>query len=243
MARGGADLTHRAAALFTVRGKMVITVADWMCEAGHLVEYDGAEDALFAFEAETVYARVFLDAMLETCVIQRTTISAAAELSSSTLRNSGAYSDGETGQARQEISDGRGAFSDTLVIPDLAYTFPTCGEEKRKTCTLTCVLSDIQALSVLQSLIVPMLRPRQNIPRAAIPITSACAVRHAVVRAVIRRRFHSGVGTSTSVRVKEWVQHNRFVAAAKGDRPSLLPLPDAEESEERTCEEAQKALL
>lgn len=82
MARGGADLTHRAAALFTVRGKMVITVADWMCEAGHLVEYDGAEDALFAFEAETVYARVFLDAMLETCVIQRTTISAAAELSS-----------------------------------------------------------------------------------------------------------------------------------------------------------------
>lgn len=143
--------------------------------------------------------------------------------------DSGACSDGETGQAHQQISDGCGAFSDTLDIPDLAYTFPTCGEEKRKTCTLTCALNDSQVLSVLQDLIVPMLRPRQNCPRAAILITSACAVRNAVVRAVIRRRVRSGVGTSTSVSAKERVQHNRFVAAAEGDRPSLPPLPDAEE--------------
>lgn len=243
VARGGAHLTQRAAALFTVRGKMIITVADWTCEAGHFVEYDGAEDALFAFEAETVYARVFLDAMLETCVVGRTTMSAAAELWSSTLRNTGAYSDGETGQARQQLSDACGAFSDTLVIPDLAFTCPRCGEEEQETGTLTCVLCDGQVLSVLQDLIVPMLRPGQNCPRAAIPITFACAVRNAVVRAVIRRRVRVGVCTATSVSAKERVQYNRFVAAAEGERPSLPPLPDTDEGEERTREEAEKALL
>lgn len=243
VARGDADLTQRVAALFTVRGKMVITVADWTCEAGHLVEYDGAEDALFAFQAETVYARVFIDAMLETCVIGRTTMSAAAELWSSTLRNTGAYTDGETGQARQQLSDACGAFSDTLVIPDLAFTCPRCGEEEQETGTLTCVLCDGQVLSVLQDLIVPMLRPGQNCPRAAIPITFACAVRNAVVRAVIRRRVRAGVGTATSVSGKEREQCNRFKAAGEGDRPSLPPLPDDEQAEERTLQEAEKALL
>lgn len=233
LSRGGADLTQRVAALFTVRGKMVITVADWTSEAGQLVE-DGAGDALFAFEARTVYARVFLDAMLETCVTGRTTVSAKAELWSSTLRNTGAFSDGETGQERKQLSDACGAFSDTLVILDLAFTCRRCGEEEQETRTLACVLYDGQVLSVLQDLIVPMLRPGKNCPRAAIPIKSACAVRNAVSRAVIRKRVRAGVDTATSISAKERKQYNRFVAPAEGERPSLPPLPDAEEGEERT---------
>lgn len=99
--RGQAMLSTRKAHLCTHCGRMVIDVADWKCNEGHPVPYDGADNAFFAFERKTVYTRVFLVALLETCVTGRTKLSAAAELWTSTIRTSKAYKEGEFVKARR----------------------------------------------------------------------------------------------------------------------------------------------
>lgn len=241
--RGPAELSLHDAILFTLRGRAVISVADWTCVAGHVVSYDGSDDALFAFEPRTVYTRVFLDAVLETCVIGRTTMSAAAELLTSAMRNSDAYVEEEFGQARQRLSEACGDFSDTLIIPDLAFTCPRCGEDEANGGSFTCVLCDGQVLSVLADHIVPMLRPGQDCPRAPMPITFACAVRNAVVRAVIRRRVRAGEGTPTALTARELARFRTFSAASEGEPPLPPPLPGAEEGHGRTLAESERALL
>lgn len=66
--------------------------------------------------------RVFLDAVLGICVIGRSTMAPESEYLTSLLRNTGAYKEGEYGQARHLLSDACGQFSETLVIPDAAFT-------------------------------------------------------------------------------------------------------------------------
>ena len=115
-------LTAWAALLYTIPGRLQIHVGMWTCGNGHIVRYDGAEDGLFSTSPETVYVRVFLDAVLGICVIGRSTIAPESEYLTSLLRNTGAYKEGEYGQARQLLSDACGQFSETLVIPDAAFT-------------------------------------------------------------------------------------------------------------------------
>lgn len=88
------------------------------------------EDSLFAASPEVVYVRVFMDAVLEICVIARSTMAAAAKYLTSLLRNTAAYDDGATGQVRQMMSSAVGAFSDTLVIPELAFKCSRCEEKE-----------------------------------------------------------------------------------------------------------------
>lgn len=242
-ARGQAALSQRQAELYTVRGRMLITVADWICGDGHPVGYDGAEDALFVYEPRTVYTRVFLDAILEACVIGRTTMSAAAELWTSTLRNSAAYEEGEFGPARQGLSGACGEYSDTLIVPDLTFTCTRCGEDEAGGGSFSCVLCDGQVLSVLADHIVAMRRPGQNCPRAPMPITFACAVRNAVVRAVIRRRVRAAVSGATPLSAREREQYRTFAAATENGPPLPPPLPNGEEEGGRTREDSETALL
>lgn len=57
----GRAMKLRNADVITMRGRLIATVGNWVCPNGHLVEYDGAEDGLFAAGPETLYVRVFLD--------------------------------------------------------------------------------------------------------------------------------------------------------------------------------------
>jgi len=113
-----------------MRGRLDVVVRTWTCSSGHLVEYDGAENGLFAAGPETVYVRVLLDAVLGVCVIACSTMAAASEYLTSFLRNTGAYAVGEDGQARQQVSKAVGEFTETLVVPDVAFQCDDCGEDQ-----------------------------------------------------------------------------------------------------------------
>jgi len=112
-----------------MRGLLEVVVGSWMCSNGHIVVYDGADDGLYLAGPEIVYTCVFLDSVMGVCVIARSTMAAAAEYLTCVLRNTGAYLDGENGQAWQQVSSAVGAYSETLVIPDVSFTCKDCGEE------------------------------------------------------------------------------------------------------------------
>jgi len=232
-----------SADLYTMRGLLEVVVGSWMCSNGHLVEYDGAQDGLFLASPEIVYTRVFLDSVMGVCVIARSTMAAAAEYLTSVLRNTGAYRDGENGQARQQVSSAVGEFSETLVIPDVAFTCKDCGEDEAKGGRFNCVLGDGQILAVLQQYIMPMLRPGMDAPRADMAITYACGVRNATVRAVIRHRVRSGAMDSVAVTAEEVIKFRPFAAMMGGVPPAPPPAPTEESRGVRSVVDQEKALL
>jgi len=169
--RNDKQMTTWAALLYMIFGRLQIHVSIWVCTKGQFGHYDGAQDVLFAASPETVYVRVFLDAVRGICVIAGSTVAAAFEYLTSFLRNVGAYEEGEHGQARQLLSDANGEFSETLVILDAAFRCGKCGEKESNGGRSYCVFMDVQILAVLQDHILPMLRPGMNAPRANLSIT------------------------------------------------------------------------
>lgn len=239
----GRDIRSWAADLYTMRGRLIVMVGTWVCPNGHLVEYDGAEDGLFAAGQETLYVRVFLDCVLGVCVIARSTIAAAAEYLASVLRNTGAYADGEYGQTRQKIADAVGEFTETLIIPETAFICRDCNADERMGGRYRCVLGDGQILSVLQQYVKPMLRPGMDAPRVDMPITYACSVRNATVRAVIRHRVRAGASDAVAMTSDEVLKFRDFEEALRGPPPSPPPPPTAEARGMRTSEEQHAAVL
>jgi len=240
--RNDKQLTAWAALLYTIRGRLQIHVGIWVCTKGHVVHYDGAQDGLFAASPETVYVRVFLDAVLGICVIARSTMAAASEYLTSLLRNTGAYEEGEHGQARQLLSDACGEFSETLVIPDAAFQCGNCGEKEANGGRFECVLMDGQILAVLQEHILPMLRPGMDAPRANLSITYARAVRNATVRAVIRHRVRSGAADAVALTAEEARKFKAFTLQPFMERPAPPPTPTETSRGMRSPADAEKAL-
>ena len=213
------------ATLFTIRGRLAIVTKSWTCARGHNVAYDGSVDGLFAFRPETVYMRVFLDSIIELCVIARSTLAAASEFLTSFLRNTVAFAEVEPGQARQQLSDACGEFSDTLVVPKAAFVCHRCGEDEAVGGSFHCVVCDGQILSVLQAHVVAMLRPGMTAPRADSAMNFACAVRHASPRRVIRNRVRAkptDVSALTRAEAEMWPL---FAAVANGMPPAPPSLP------------------
>jgi len=192
---------------------------------------------------EIVYTRVFLDSVKGVCVIARSTMAAAAEYLTSVLRNTGAYRDGENGQARQQVSSAVGEFSETLVIPVVAFTYKDCGEDEATGGRFNFVVGEGQIFAVLQQYIMPMLRPVMDASRADMAITYACGVKNATVRAVIRHRIRSGAMDAVAVTSEEVLKFRPFAAMMDGVPPAPPPAPTKESRGVRTGVEQAKALL
>lgn len=221
-----ADVTSTLVELYTLRGRMTTRVGKWSCSRCHaVVLYDGANEGLFAASPEVVYVRVFMDAILEICVIARSTMAAAAEYLTSLLRNTAAYEDGETGQVRQNMSDAVGEFSDTLVIPELAFQCGTCGSDEATGGEFAAVLADGQIASILQEHVLPMMRPASNLPKADFAITYACATRVPLIRNLIRRRCRAHADAAVEVSEAEERLWGSFASSSLMAAPASPPLP------------------
>jgi len=96
--------------LYCIRGRLTIYIGSWMCVCERMVEYDGSPDGLPVSKRGGVYTRTLLVAVLELCVIARSTMAAASEFLMSLLRNTAGYSEYEPGQARQLLSEACGEF-------------------------------------------------------------------------------------------------------------------------------------
>lgn len=239
-----ADVRSTLVELYTLRGRLTTRVGKWFCSRCNVeVLYDGADEGLFAASPEVIYVRVFMDAILEICVIARSTMSAAAEYLTSLLRNTAAYEDGETGQVRQTMSSAVGEFSDTLVIPDLAFKCARCGEDEAAGGEYKAILADGQIASILQEHVLPMMRPAKNLPRADFPITYACATRVSLVRNLIRRRCRAHADAVVEVSEAEERLWGSFASKSLMAAPAAPPLPSVRDpSACRTTVERNNAL-
>lgn len=239
----------RKAEVHTVLGIATIHVCAWTCSNGHLVPFDGSQDALFAASPQVVYSRVFLDAVLEVCVIGKSTMAAGCELLTSFMRNTGACADCQIGRARQLLSAAVGEFSDTLVIPACSLECKRCGADEytvsddaveggdgggddrrgqRSRGAFEAVIADSQTLSVAQEKSAPVLRPTVEAPAAIIPIDFFCAVSLAAVRREIRNRARARAVDDTALSSNEATAWCDFLAmAAQTPTPAPLPQPQS----------------
>ncbi|GAB0495956.1 hypothetical protein MMPV_007266 [Pyropia vietnamensis] len=219
----------------TMRGRLRMLVGSWVCANGHRVDYDGAEDGLFAAGAETVYVRVLLDCVLGVCVVARSTMAAAAEYLTSVLRNTGAYADGEHGQTRQKIADAVGDFSETLIIPDVAFSCWDCASDEVKGERFRCVLGDGQILSVLQQYVKPIAAAGDGRP-------SRRHADHLRMLPVIRHRVRAGAKDAVAVTRDEVVKFREWEEVLLAPPPAPPPAPTAQSRCTRSPEQQQKAL-
>jgi len=240
--RGDLLSSSTIALLYTIRGRMQVLVGEWGCPNGHVVQYDGSADGLFAATPLIVYTRVFLDLVLELCVIARSTMASASQYLTSLLRNTAAYGDGEPGQARQLLSHAVGEFSDTLVIPAAVFKCHHCGHEEASGGPYRCIVCDGQMLSVLQAHIKEMIRPGGNAPRVDFSIVFACALRSSSVRGIVRRRMRTKVDEEVELTLAESRAWPLFLAAANTAPPPAPPLPTADGAVARSPQDDELAL-
>jgi len=240
--RGDSLSSQNVALLFTVRGRMQILVGQWACVNGHDVLYDGAGDGLFAATQEIVYARIFLDLVLELCVIARSTMAAACQYLTGLLRNTAAYGEGEPGQARQLLSDATGEFSETLVVPAAAFKCHHCGREESAGGPFKCIVCDGQMLSVLQAHVKEMVRPSGSAPRVDFSVLFACAIRTSSMRGLVRRRVRAKPEEGVDLTIAESRVWPQFVAAADEPPPAAPPLPMADGVMQRAPIDDERAL-
>jgi len=228
--------------LYTSRGRMQIRVGEWVCPNAHVVKYDGSPDGLFAATPEIFYTRVFLDLVLELCVIARSTLASSCQYLTSLLRNTAAYGEGEPGQARQLLSNATGEFSDTLVVPAAAFKCHHCSHEESAGGPFRCIVCDGQMLSVLQSNVKKMIRPGENAPRVDFAIAFACAVRTSSLRGLVRRRVRTKPDETVDVSVAESRAWPLFVAAGSEAPPPAPPLPTDDGVVQRSPLDNERAL-
>jgi len=229
------------AALFTIRGRLAIITKSWTCSRGHNVSYDGSADGLFAFRPETVYTLVFLDSIIELCVIARSTLAAVSEFLASFFRNTAAFVEGEPGQGRQQLFKACEDFCDTLVVAKWAFVCHRCGEDEAQGGSFHCIVCDGQIPSVLHENVVVMLRPGINAPRVELALKIACPVRRAAPRRVMRNRVRAKPADDsalTKAAAEEWPA---FAAIADGLPPAPPSLP--RHGRPRTDAERQAAAL
>jgi len=213
------QVTPEEVVLYCIRGRLTIYIGSWLCgSCRRVVEYDGSANGLFVTKRGGVYARTFLDAVLELFVIARSTMAAASEFLTSLLRNTAAFSEDEPGQARQLLSDACAEFSSTLVIPETTFRCHHCGAEEHTSGRFRCVICDGQVLSVLQEHVVEMLRPGMNAPRVDFSLVFACAIRSAKVRRLVRNRVRAAIEDDTALTTAEATAWRVFQAARLGAR-------------------------
>eukprot|EP00168_Porphyra_purpurea_P021442 TRINITY_DN9542_c0_g1_i1.p1 TRINITY_DN9542_c0_g1~~TRINITY_DN9542_c0_g1_i1.p1 ORF type:complete len:271 (-),score=42.10 TRINITY_DN9542_c0_g1_i1:264-1076(-) len=206
--------------LVCIRGRLTVYIASWLCNScERVVEYDGAANGLFVSTRGGVYARTFVDAVLELCVIACSMMAAASESLTSLLRNTAALSENEPRKARQLLSDACGEFSSTLVIPETTFRCHHCGVEERMGGRFRCVICDGQVLSVLQDHVVEMLRPGMKAPRVDMSLVIACAILHAKVRRLVRNRVRAAVEDETALTTAEATAWRIFELARLSARP------------------------
>jgi len=239
--RGDSLSCQNIAVLFTIRGRMQILVGQLVCVNGHDVLYDGAGDGLFAATQDTVYARIFLDLVLELCVIARSTMAAACQCLMGLLRNTAAYGEGEPGQARQLLSEATGEFSGTLVVPAAAFKCHHCGREEAAGGPFKCIVCDRQMLSVLQAHVKEMVRPSGNASLVDFSILFACAIRTSSVRGLVRRRVRAKPDEAVEQTIYESRAWPQSAAAAEEAPPPAPPLPTADGVVQRAPIEDERA--
>jgi len=239
--RGDSLSCQNIAVLFTIRGRMQILVGQGVCVNGNDVLYDGAGNGLLAATQDTVYARIFLDLVLELCVIARSTMAAACHLTG-LLRNTAAYGEGDPGQARQLLSEATGEFSDTLVVPAAAFKCHHCGREEAARGPFKCIVCDGKMLSVRQAHVKKMVRPSGNARRVDFSILFACAIRTSSMRGLVRRRVRAKPDEAVELTIFESCAWPQFAAAAEEAPPSAPPLPTADRVVQRAPIDDERAL-
>jgi len=99
----GVGVKNTGAVLHTLRGRISVSLRQWVCSCGKEVPYDGAHEALFASTSKTVFTRTFTDVMSQMVFTGHSTLSSAASVLCFLLEATDSLSGAFSGLARQTL--------------------------------------------------------------------------------------------------------------------------------------------
>lgn len=216
-ATGGASTD---AVLHTLSGRVHVRTHKWVCIAlydkgdacGATVKFDGIEKGLFAFSEKTVYTRTMLDVILFTIICTKSSISAASAVSAYQLHCSGAITDGDSAQTRQELSNATDAYSRTLLVSRNIYKCEDCYHSPEM--PYSAVVADGQTIGIFRDSSFTFEQDTANVPTIPISIENACTVPMLKVRKCVRQRLKAGMGEAVPLNKAEQVAVANFVATS-----------------------------
>jgi len=159
-------------------------VASWTCVNGHVVEYDGADDALFSLRKNSdsggvmVFTRSFCDRLFSFVYNSRSSYAAATSFLAS-LKSS-------FGLRRQQISSLGRCFVATLQPAPNLFSCPLCGDDP------AYIVIDGQALGFRLKEGLQISRPALHLPNMNLSIDNYAIIRAPSIRAGIRKVVRTG---------------------------------------------------
>ena len=186
-AYNGGSGKNTGATLHTLRGRVTVTLRQWVCSCGEPVAYDGAHDGLFASSKETVFTRTFLDVMTQMVFTGHGTLSSAASVLCFLLESTKSLSGAPSSLARQTLIVAVHRYSRTLIVPATLYRCTKCKRAGDR--PYIAVIADGQVLSILRNQSQPLVRLTQDVVCVAMDAGLGACLSSAAMRAAIRKRL------------------------------------------------------
>jgi len=161
-----------------------VTIGQWTCSCGHVLEYDGGEDGLFSLRQADeagrimVFSRSFCDALVSFVFYSRSSYAAATCFLSS-LRSS-------MGLRRQQITLLGRCYVATLQPTPELFVCPECGDNP------DYIVIDGQALGFRVQDGLNVSRPALHLPGMNLNVNAYAIIQKASIRAGIRKVVRTG---------------------------------------------------
>lgn len=165
-----------------------------------------------------------LDVILFSIISTKSSISAAAAVSTYQLHCGGAITDGDSAQTRQDLSNATDAYSRTLLVQRNNFKCEDCYHSAEM--PYSAVVADGQTIGIFRDSSFPFERDAANVTARPIYIDNACTVLMPKVRKCVRQRLKAGMGDIAALNKAEQAAMAKFVATA-GVAPPLGKHSDA----------------
>ena len=191
-AYNGVGVKNTGAVLHTLRGRISVSLRQWVCSCGKESPYDGAHEALFALTSKTVFTRTFMDVMSQMVFTSHSTLSSAASVLCFLLEATDSLSGAPSGLARQTLIAAAHRYARTLIVPAV---LPRC--DKCKVLgdrPYIAIVADGYVLSILRNQSQPLIRVTEDVRVFPMDTNHGSCVPVAALRGAVRKRLSAGRG-------------------------------------------------
>lgn len=182
----GVDVKNTGGVLHTLRGPFAVRQRRSRCACGVLLQYDGAQESLFASTHSTVFTRTFMDVMSEIILTGHSTLSAATGVMCFLLESTESLSGARSGLTRQMLIRAMHRSSRTLIAPASLFHCSKCYNSPQR--PYHALITDGDVLSVQRNQSQALLRVEQDVSLEPMDVGLGACLPIAGLRGAVRRR-------------------------------------------------------
>jgi len=220
----GMGVKNTGAVLHTLRGRVSLSLRQWVCSCGKEVPYDGAHETLFASTSKTVFTRTFMDVMSQMVFTGHSTLSSAASVLCFLLEATDSLSGAPSGLARQTLIAAAHRYARTLIVPADLFRCGKCKVVGDR--PYIAIVADGEVLSILRNQSQPLVRVTDDVRVVPMDTNHGSCVPVAAIRGAVRKRLSADRGAVVRLTKEEHAALSRLAE-------ELLSVPVAHGVEEQ----------